>query len=344
MESKTQDPDTTTGESEGGYLCALCNTSLMTADSLIGHIETVHGFQLCKSYKREYSIDSPILNKTNHMTDEGSQARFWRNYVKIFNNFSAGDMVSKGMDSEEGLWARMVRLKPWKTQEGPPFHPSQEIVSNYLLRTILSNMVAQEREDHQNIHEYFPGYSIPEEINDNCEGIGVETDDGIEDIDVGEEDSKAKQLEISHSPPTENIEIIPLTNIDDISLPPMEPSARKEIEEEGVQVLAKLATARNTCQFCGKVFKNCSNLTVHRRSHTGEKPYKCNLCHYECAQSSKLTRHLKTHGQGQPSANQVLYCEFCQTPFSVTTTLEIHRRRCSIKTLQTTLCREKQNN
>ena len=44
------------------------------------------------------------------------------------------------------------------------------------------------------------------------------------------------------------------------------------------------------------MFKNCSNLTVHRRSHTGEKPYKCPHCHYACAQSSKITRHLKTHG------------------------------------------------
>ena len=26
----------------------------------------------------------------------------------------------------------------------------------------------------------------------------------------------------------------------------------------------------DTCEFCGKVFKNCSNLTVHRRSHTGK--------------------------------------------------------------------------
>uniref|UniRef100_A0A3B5RDW2 BCL11 transcription factor B n=1 Tax=Xiphophorus maculatus TaxID=8083 RepID=A0A3B5RDW2_XIPMA len=53
----------------------------------------------------------------------------------------------------------------------------------------------------------------------------------------------------------------------------------------------------DTCEYCGKVFKNCSNLTVHRRSHTGERPYKCELCNYACAQSSKLTRHMKTHGQ-----------------------------------------------
>ncbi|XP_066974962.1 B-cell lymphoma/leukemia 11A-like [Macrobrachium rosenbergii] len=83
----------------------------------------------------------------------------------------------------------------------------------------------------------------------------------------------------------------------------------------------------DTCEFCGKVFKNCSNLTVHRRSHTGEKPYKCDLCSYACAQSSKLTRHMKTHGR---HGKDVYRCRFCDMPFSVASTLEKHMRKCVV--------------
>lgn len=90
-------------------------------------------------------------------------------------------------------------------------------------------------------------------------------------------------------------------------------------------VFRKDSKRNDTCEFCGKVFKNCSNLTVHRRSHTGEKPYKCTLCNYACAQSSKLTRHMKTHGR---IGKDVFKCKFCLMPFSVPSTLEKHMRKC----------------
>ncbi|GLV31229.1 uncharacterized protein CBL_10961 [Carabus blaptoides fortunei] len=96
----------------------------------------------------------------------------------------------------------------------------------------------------------------------------------------------------------------------------------------GAGPLLKKESRRNdTCEFCGKVFKNCSNLTVHRRSHTGEKPYKCELCSYACAQSSKLTRHMKTHGR---LGKDVYRCRFCEMPFSVPSTLEKHMRKCVV--------------
>lgn len=91
--------------------------------------------------------------------------------------------------------------------------------------------------------------------------------------------------------------------------------------------LKKESRRNDTCEYCGKVFKNCSNLTVHRRSHTGEKPYKCELCSYACAQSSKLTRHMKTHGR---MGKDVYKCRFCEMPFSVPSTLEKHMRKCVV--------------
>ncbi|XP_072551281.1 zinc finger protein 296 [Salminus brasiliensis] len=79
------------------------------------------------------------------------------------------------------------------------------------------------------------------------------------------------------------------------------------------------------CEFCGKRFRNSSNLTVHRRSHTGERPYRCGLCSYACAQSSKLTRHMKTHGaRGSRAPFQ---CQLCSVPFTVYATLEKHLKK-----------------
>lgn len=45
------------------------------------------------------------------------------------------------------------------------------------------------------------------------------------------------------------------------------------------------------CDFCEKTFREKTNLRVHVRTHTGEKPFKCFLCGKDFAHSSNLKQH-----------------------------------------------------
>lgn len=84
----------------------------------------------------------------------------------------------------------------------------------------------------------------------------------------------------------------------------------------------KRARASSVCGVCNKDCGCVSKLTVHYRTHTGEKPHVCNVCNKGFVSSGPLTRHYRIHTGEKPYV-----CDMCNKGFTRNIYLTKHSRK-----------------
>lgn len=75
------------------------------------------------------------------------------------------------------------------------------------------------------------------------------------------------------------------------------------------------------CTLCLKKFVTKSELNIHGRVHSNERPYQCDLCSKAFRQNSHLLEHRKIHTGAKPHK-----CRFCEKSFAIRGNLREHER------------------
>ncbi|XP_022097506.1 oocyte zinc finger protein XlCOF6-like [Acanthaster planci] len=89
--------------------------------------------------------------------------------------------------------------------------------------------------------------------------------------------------------------------------------------KKSLKMHEKIHEASRVCQYCNAVFVSRSDLVIHIRSHTGERPFACSICGKTFTSKKATNRHEKSHSGVKP-----FECKTCNKRFTRSSNLKDH--------------------
>ena len=247
------------------------------------------------------------------------------------------DLCDKGFTLRSNMERHMKQQHPDIWQQRPRGPATPKSSSGTLVSSEQSQSIVDTREHLKIKHDKdsFDTSNNSEEqgkeeeeselVIDDCEDDDGDADDDFEEIDEDEEDERERSGQISEEgqPDLASVHKLLSTatsqsfpffrkgeedNCDDDS------SDNCHSSDDGKRSAYSSAPQKQKCPYCSRKFPWSSSLVRHIRTHTGQKPYLCPVCHFPFTTKSNCDRHLQRKHPDTPitsGADRPYRCSKC---------------------------------